>query len=95
MPPVRGAPFPFLTYEDTQAVYFGFSIGEISCPTKYFREASSISFKPSVIYGLGVLRTAARFFLQKRGFASYRIFSESGKRLLDQQPEVVPRMATG
>ncbi len=78
-----------------QAVYFGFYIGEISCPTKYFREASSISFKPSVIYGLGVLRTAARFFLQKRGFASYRIFSESGKRLLDQQPEVVPRMATG
>jgi hypothetical protein len=51
-----------------QAVYFGFRIGEISCPTKYFPEASSINFKRSVAYGLGVLNTALRFRLQKAGF---------------------------
>src|SRR5205823_12621415 len=38
-----------------QCVYFGFRIGEISCPTKYFEEASSINFRRSVTYGLGVL----------------------------------------
>ncbi len=67
-----------------QAIYFGFSVGEISCPTKYFKEASSISFKPSVVYGAGVLKTAWRFFLQKRGMGHYPIFAEGGKRLLDQ-----------
>lgn len=67
-----------------QAVYFDFSIGEISCPTRYFEEASSISFWPSVIYGFGVLKTAWRFFLQKRGLAHFPIFSKTGKRLLDQ-----------
>ena len=36
----------------------GFTVGEISCPTRYFPEASSINFKRSVIYGLGVLSTA-------------------------------------
>jgi glycosyltransferase involved in cell wall biosynthesis len=69
-----------------QAVYFGFSIGEISCPTKYFKEASSISFRPSVVYGLGVLNTAWRFFLQKRNLASYPMFSREGRRLLDGVP---------
>jgi glycosyltransferase involved in cell wall biosynthesis len=71
-----------------QAVYFGFSIGEISCPTKYFKEASSISFKPSVIYGLGVMRTGIRFFAQKRGWRDYPIFSPTGKRLLTREPAV-------
>ena len=67
-----------------QAVYFGFSIGEISCPTKYFKEASSIWFRPSVIYGLGVLGTAWRFFLQKHNFGNYSMFAREGKRLLDK-----------
>src|SRR5580693_9493496 len=40
-----------------QAIYFGFRVGEISCPTKYFEEASSINFSRSVRYGLGVLDT--------------------------------------
>jgi hypothetical protein len=40
------------------AVRHGFTVGEISCPTRYFPEASSINFKRSVIYGLGVLSTA-------------------------------------
>lgn len=50
-----------------QIIYFGFSIGETSCPTKYFEDASSISFAWSSIYGLGVLETSVRFRLQKLG----------------------------
>ena len=52
-----------------QAVYFGFRIGEISCPTKYFDEASSINFRRSVVYGVGVLTTALQFLLKKCGLA--------------------------
>src|SRR5208283_56858 len=44
-----------------QAVYFGFRIGELSCPTRYFREASSINFGRSVKYGFGVLATTMKF----------------------------------
>ena len=52
-----------------QAIYFGFRIGEISCPTKYFAEASSINFRRSVTYGLGVLRTALNLRLKRWGLA--------------------------
>ena len=48
-----------------QAAYFGFSIGEISCPTKYFEEASSINFGRSVQYGISVLATSCKYVLQK------------------------------
>src|SRR5216110_1121045 len=44
-----------------QCVQFGFRIGEVSCPTKYFEEASSINFSRSVTYGLGVIRTSLQF----------------------------------
>lgn len=64
-----------------QCVAFGFRIGEVSCPTKYFREASSINFRRSVKYGLGVLATSLQFLLQRLGFAHFRIFSSSGRRL--------------
>ncbi len=47
----------------TQAIHFGFRIGEISCPTRYFPEASSINLRRSIAYGLGVLRTSAEFRL--------------------------------
>ncbi|HQG46394.1 MAG TPA: glycosyltransferase family 2 protein, partial [bacterium] len=57
-----------------QAVYFGYSVGEVSCPTKYFPEASSINFRRSVRYGFGVLRTALSFRLQKMHLGSFRIF---------------------
>jgi len=63
-----------------QAVYHGFKIGEISCPTKYFTEASSINFKRSVEYGLGVLRCSFYFFLQKRGWADYTLFKAQEKK---------------
>ena len=59
-----------------QLVYAGFKIGEISCPTKYFKEASSINFKRSVEYGLGVLKCSLQFFLQKRGWADFSIFKK-------------------
>ena len=53
-----------------QMVWFDFRVGELSCPTKYFKEASSINFRRSVIYGLGVLVTALQFRLNKWGLAS-------------------------
>jgi glycosyltransferase involved in cell wall biosynthesis len=64
-----------------QCVYFGFRIGEVSCPTKYFKEASSINFRRSVQYGFGVLHTTLQFALQRAGVARYSIFSEEGKTL--------------
>ncbi len=58
----------------TQAVYFGFRIGEISCPTRYFPEASSINFRRSVVYGLGVLKTALQFRLHRLGLICSPLF---------------------
>jgi hypothetical protein len=52
-----------------QALYFGFRVGEISCPTKYFKEASSINFRRSVTYGFGVLGTALDLRLKRWGLA--------------------------
>ena len=64
-----------------QCIYFGFRIGEVSCPTKYFEEASSINFRRSVRYGLGVLGTSLQFILQKWGVLHLRRFSSHGKKL--------------
>lgn len=64
-----------------QCVYFGFHIGEVSCPTKYFAEASSINFQRSVQYGMGVLATTLQFALQRAGIGRRAIFSESGRKL--------------
>ncbi len=50
-----------------QALYAGFRVGEISCPAKYFPEASSINFRRSVVYGLGVFKTAVAFRLNRWG----------------------------
>ncbi len=57
-----------------QAVYFGFRIGEISCPTRYFDDASSTSFKQSVKYGLGVLTVSVKYLLAKWGVIKSAIF---------------------
>ncbi len=62
-----------------QAHYFGFQIGEISCPTKYFPEASSINFTRSVIYGLNVLKTACQYRLQKWMRVDFSIFNPDEK----------------
>jgi glycosyltransferase involved in cell wall biosynthesis len=58
-----------------QAIFFGFEIGEISCPARYFEEASSINFPRSVKYGLGVLLTSLKFVLHKWGLISSRLFT--------------------
>src|SRR2546427_404810 len=65
-----------------QSIYFGYRIGEISCPTKYFKEASSINFIRSVKYGFGVLSTTLKSRFQKLGIARYRLFSLEGRKLM-------------
>jgi glycosyltransferase involved in cell wall biosynthesis len=64
-----------------QCAYFGFGIGEVSCPTKYFEEASSINFRRSVKYGFGVLATTLQFALQRMGLANFPIFNSNGRKL--------------
>jgi glycosyltransferase involved in cell wall biosynthesis len=64
-----------------QCVYFGFRMGEVSCPTKYFEEASSINFRRSVKYGLEVVLTSVQFRLQKIGWGQFRIFNRKGRCL--------------
>jgi len=59
-----------------QATFFGFKIGEISCPTKYFPEASSINFWRSVTYGLGVIKTSLQFRGEKMGLSRHPIFQK-------------------
>ena len=57
-----------------QITWCGFRIGELSCPTKYFPEASSINFRRSIIYGMGVLRTALSYRLARMGILRGKIF---------------------
>ena len=64
-----------------QAVMFGFRIGEISCPTKYFKEASSINFRRSVKYGFGVLATTAGFVAHKMGVRRSPRFYATGRKI--------------
>jgi hypothetical protein len=63
-----------------QAVMFGARIGEISCPTRYFAEASSINFRRSAVYGLGVLRTSLQFLLAKWGVSRAPMFQFPGRQ---------------
>jgi glycosyltransferase involved in cell wall biosynthesis len=58
----------------SQILYAGFEIAEITCPTKYFPEGSSINFRRSIAYGLGVIQTSIRHFLQKNKMANYKIY---------------------
>jgi len=64
-----------------QIIYFNYRIGEVSCPTRYFEEASSISFSRSVKYGLGVLAVSLKVFLQRAGLRKFRIFNPDGKKV--------------
>jgi len=59
-----------------QIFYAGYEIAEVTCPTKYFEEASSINIRRSIVYGLGVLRTSVRYFMQKRKMRKFRIFEK-------------------
>ena len=68
----------------SQTIYFGYRVGEVSCPTKYFAEASSINFFRSCSYGLGCLRTAITFRLSKMGLWRARIFPKDGVSMADR-----------
>ena len=64
-----------------QTLYFGFDVGEVSCPALYFDDASSISFRRSVTYGMGVMQTAMKYAMARRGMGHFRIFNPNGKKL--------------
>jgi glycosyltransferase involved in cell wall biosynthesis len=64
-----------------QIAYFGFRLGEVSCPTKYFEGASSINFRRSVVYGFGVVRTSLAYRLHKWGWVRSRLFDAGGARI--------------
>ena len=74
-----------------QAVWFGFHIGEISCPARYFAEASSINFSRSVKYGLGVLATALEFRLAKLRLRATPRLADSGRKLPHALPAAVAK----
>ena len=58
----------------SQIIYAGFPIAEVTCPTKYFSEASSINFRRSSKYGLGVLATSVKHRMQVWGWGNFRIY---------------------
>lgn len=60
----------------SQIFMAGFEIAEITCPTKYFTDASSINLKRSMIYGLGVLKVSLMYRLQKMGMARFAIYGK-------------------
>jgi glycosyltransferase involved in cell wall biosynthesis len=64
-----------------QAAHFGFRIAEVTCPTLYFEEASSIAFGRSVRYGLGVLQAGLQCRLTRLGLIKPAFLSESGRKL--------------
>jgi hypothetical protein len=74
-----------------QAMWAGFNLGEISCPTKYFPEASSINFRRSCIYGLGVLRTAITYRLCRWGLGNTILFAAPAATL-PSSPPAMPSM---
>ncbi len=65
----------------TQAIYFGYRIGEVSAPCRYNKDSSSINFKRGVVYGLRVILTGIEFALQKLGLAHFKIFDKNGKKI--------------
>jgi hypothetical protein len=73
-----------------QAIHYGFRIGEISCPTKYFPEASSISFRRSVTYGMGVMGTAMQFRLKKMGLSRGSFLDDVEEKHLHYLPSSAP-----
>ncbi len=60
----------------SQIIYAGYDIAEVTCPTKYFKEASSINLSRSIKYGLGVLRVSLQHFLQRAGIAKFKCYTQ-------------------
>ena len=69
-----------------QAVYFGFGIAEVTCPTRYEADSSSIPFRRSVGYGMGVVGASLRFRLARLGLPRPAFLSETGRRLTTESP---------
>jgi hypothetical protein len=65
-----------------QILWHGFTIAEVSCPTKYFAEASSINFRRSVRYGVGCLQTAVKFRLARLGLLQSKLFPRDSSRVV-------------
>jgi len=76
--------FVFDTEVIAQAAAFGFRIGEIGVPTRYFKEASSVNLKRSIVYGLGTLAVMVRYLLTKWNIVRYRQFKKT-------LPEIISR----
>ena len=74
-----------------QTVFFGWRVGEISCPTRYFAEASSINFSRSVKYGLGVLSTSIKFRLHRLGLMKTDLFEEREPKALPEYYHEIER----
>jgi hypothetical protein len=74
-----------------QIIHAGFKIGEVSCPAAYFEEASSINFRRSVRYGLGVIAVSLQAFLHRKQLVRFRIFDPNGRRL---DPQATPENAS-
>ena len=64
-----------------QAFYFGYGVAEVTCPSAYTKESSSINFRRSVVYGLGVLGTAFQYALQKNNIGKFPIFDKNGRKV--------------
>lgn len=82
---VNSDDFVFDNQMIAQAVYYGLRVGEISCPTRYFPEASSINFWRSMTYGIGVLITAFQFRIQKMGLRDFAIFPRVDARFSENE----------
>lgn len=65
-----------------QTFYFGYRIGEITCPAVYAKDSSSITFRRSVVYGCGVAAEAFKYMLGKHSMGNFRIFSKTGRKLM-------------
>ncbi len=83
----NGNDFIFDNQMLAQIIHFGFRIGEMTCPTRYTAESSSINLRRSLIYGLGVMKTSLQFRLHKLGLYSFPIFSPEGRKLVRDHPK--------
>jgi hypothetical protein len=82
----NGNDFIFDNQMLVQAVHFGFNIAEVTCPTRYETDSSSIGFGRSVTYGIGVLRCAVQFRLARMKLARPAFLSAEGRRLSVPEP---------
>ncbi|MDO8662282.1 MAG: glycosyltransferase family 2 protein [Candidatus Omnitrophota bacterium] len=64
-----------------QAIRFNYRIGELTAPSRYTKESSSISLKRSIVYGLGVIVTALSLLLEKSNLIKFRIFNPNGRKI--------------